>query len=65
MIDQKQRWTKAYEQFKRKAKNVIGQVKQSECTKCCESLEAKHGKGEVFKVVKQMVKRNKDVTGAG
>ena len=26
--------------------------------------EAKHGKGEVFKVVKQMVKRNKDVTGA-
>ena len=56
---------KAYEQIKRKAKNVIGQAKQSECTKCCESLEAKHGKGEVFKVVKQMVKRNKDVTGAG
>ena len=56
---------KAYEQIKRKAKDVIGQAKQSECTKCCESLEAKHGKGEVFKVVKQMVKRNKDVTGAG
>ena len=56
---------KAYEQIKRKAKNVIGQAKQSECTKCCESLEAKHGKGEVFKAVKQMVKRNKDVTGAG
>ena len=28
-------------------------------------MEEKHSKGKVFKAVEQMVKRNRDVTGAG
>jgi hypothetical protein len=54
-----------YEQVRRNAKKIIGEAKQSESKKWCESLENKHAKGDVFKAVKQMVKRNKDVTGAG
>ena len=55
----------AYAQAKRNAKNVIGSVKQNESKKWCESMEEKHAKGKVFKAVEQMVKRNRDVTGAG
>jgi hypothetical protein len=55
----------AYKQAKRRAKTVIGKAKESESKRWCESVEASHRKGEVFRVVKQMKKRNRDVTGAG
>ena len=55
----------AYEQVKRNAKKVIGAAKENESKKWCESLEASYDKGEVFRVVKQMEKRNRDVTGVG
>ena len=58
-------YKEAYAQAKRNAKNVIGSVKQNESKKWCESMEEKHSKGKVFKAVEQMVKRNRDVTGAG
>ena len=55
----------AYAQANRIAKEVIGSVKQNESKKWCESMKEKHAKGKVFKAVDQIVKRNRDVTGAG
>ena len=55
----------AYAQANRNAKKVIGSVKQNESKKRCESMKEKHAKGKVFKAVEQIVKRNRNVTGAG
>ena len=56
---------KAYKQAKKITNKVIGKAKESESKKLCEFLESSHANGEVFRVVKQMVKRNRDVTGTG
>jgi hypothetical protein len=55
----------AYHEAKRKASRVIGKAKESERRKIGESLDEEDGKGRLYRAVKQMVKRNKDVVGGG
>jgi hypothetical protein len=56
---------KAYEQASRMTKKVIGKAKENASKKWCESFESSYAKGEMFRVVKQITRRNRDVTGAG
>ena len=56
---------KAYEHANRITKKVISKAKDSESKKWCDSFEFSYAKGDMFKIVKQMKRRNKDVTGAG
>ena len=54
-----------YNRVKRKANKVIAKAKEGETKKWGESLDREDGKGKVFRVVKQMVRRNRDVVGGG
>ena len=52
-----------YNRVKRKANKLIAKAKEGERKKWGESLDREDGKGKVFRVVKQMVRRNRDVVG--
>ena len=55
----------AYQRANKASRKVIGNAKESASKLWCKLLESGHGTGEACRVVKQMVKRNRDVTGAG
>jgi hypothetical protein len=55
----------AYERAKCAAKKVISRVKEAERKEWSESLEKENEKGTIFKVVKQVVRKNRDVVGGG
>jgi hypothetical protein len=55
----------AYNIVKRNANKVIAKAKEAERKKLGEALDRQDEKGKVFRVAKQMVKRNKDVVGGG
>ena len=50
---------------KRAAKSAIFNAKNAERLKFCEELEDVDRKGNVFRVAKQLVRKNRDVVGAG
>src|SRR6478735_7561548 len=54
-----------YERSKKEAKKVIGRAKEAERVKWGQSLDRADEEGRVFKVVKQMVRRNIDIVGGG
>ena len=54
-----------YNRAKRAAKLAIFNAKNAERLKFCEELENENRKGNVFRVAKQLVRKNKDVVGAG
>ena len=54
-----------YERSKKEAKKVIGRAKEAERVKWGQSLDRADEEGRVFKVVKQMVRRNTDIVGGG
>jgi len=54
-----------YERSKKEAKKVIGRVKEAERVKWGQSLDRAGEEGRVFKVVKQMIRRNTDIVGGG
>ena len=56
---------KMYEAAKKNAKKVIAKAKQAETVKFCDMLEKEEGKGNLFRVVKQMVGKNRNVVGVG
>jgi hypothetical protein len=53
----------AYKLAKNKSRKVISTAKREEGKRVGEFLDEENDKGKVFKAVKKMVKRNKDVTG--
>ena len=53
-----------YNQAKGDAKKAIFKAKNDERKKFCEDLEREDEKGNLFRVAKQLVKRNIDVVGA-
>jgi hypothetical protein len=55
----------AYKHAKKTAQRVIAKAQSDERQKFGEMLESEDGKGNLFKVAKQMVKENKDVVGVG
>ena len=57
--------TVEYNIAKRNAKKVIGKVKEEEGRRLRENLDSEDGKCRVFKVVKQMMENNKNVTRGG
>ena len=54
-----------YNRVKRAAKLAIFNAKNAERRKFCEELEDADRKGNVFRVAKQLVRKNRDVVGAG
>ena len=54
-----------YERSKKEAKKVIGRAKEAERVKWGQSMDRADEEGRVFKVVKQMVRRNTDIVGGG
>ena len=54
-----------YNRAKRAAKLAIYNAKNAERLKFCEELEDEDRKGNVFRVAKQLVRKNRDVVGAG
>ena len=54
-----------YNRAKRAAKLAIFNAKNAERLKFCEELEDEDRKGNVFRVAKQLVRKNRDVVGAG
>ena len=54
-----------YNRAKRAAKLAIFNAKNAERRKFCEELEDEDRKGNVFRVAKQLVRKNRDVVGAG
>ena len=54
-----------YNRAKRAAKLAIFNAKNAERLKLCEELEDVDRKGNVFRVAKQLVRKNSDVVGAG
>jgi hypothetical protein len=54
-----------YYQAKREAKRAIYKAQEAERTKFADELELANGKGAVFRVAKQMVRKGKDVVGGG
>src|SRR4029077_17641644 len=55
----------AYNAAKKEAKIVICRAKNDACRNFGEMCEKKHSEGNIFKVVKRIVKENKDVVGCG
>ena len=55
----------AYREANRESKKVIGKAKERERRKLGETLEQEESKGRLFKIVKQMVKKNAVVCGGG
>jgi len=55
----------AYCKARAEAKRVIAKTKEVERQKLGEMLEKEDAKGNLFRVAKQMVKRNRDVVGGG
>ena len=54
-----------YNRAKRAGQLAIFNAKNAERLKFCEELEDENRKGNVFRVAKQLVRKNKDVVGAG
>jgi hypothetical protein len=54
-----------YQATKCKAKKEVAGAKEAERVKICEDLEEAEGKGNLFRMVKQMRDNNKDVVGGG
>ena len=54
-----------YNRAKRAAKLAIFNAKNAERLKLCEGLKDEDRKGNVFRVAKQLVRKNRDVVGAG
>ena len=54
-----------YLQIKREAKKAVHQAQEIEYRKFGEKLDIEDGKGNIFRVAKQIVRKNKDVVGAG
>ena len=54
-----------YNRAKRAAKLAIFKAKNAERLKFCEELKDEDWKGNVFRVAKQLVRKNRDVVGAG
>ena len=54
-----------YNRAKRAAKLAIFKAKNAERLKFCEELKDEDRKGNVFRVAKQLVRKNRDVVGAG
>src|SRR3989442_3419135 len=52
-------------QAKRRSKRVVAKAQGEEKQRYCDMLEAEDGKGNVFRVAKQMVGLNKDITVSG
>src|SRR6059036_1631878 len=52
-------------QAKRRSKRVVAKAQGEERQRYCDMLEAEDGKGNVFRVAKQMVGLNKDITASG
>src|SRR2546425_5049208 len=50
---------------KGRSKRVVAKAQGEERQRYCDMLEAEDGKGNVFRVVKQMVGLNKDITASG
>src|SRR2546426_9830214 len=55
----------AYREANKESKKVIGKAKERERRKLGETLEQEESKGRLFKIVKQMVKKNAVVCGGG
>ena len=55
----------AYNVGKRKCNKVISRAKEAARRKLGDSLESADGKGELFRVAKQIVRKNKEVVGGG
>jgi len=55
----------AYKQAKRNSKRVIWRVKEAERKKMREALDKKESEGKLFRAVKQMERKNRDVVGGG
>ena len=55
----------AYMQAKRRSKRVVAKAQGEERQRYCDMLEAEDGRGNVFRVAKQMVGLNKDITASG
>jgi hypothetical protein len=54
-----------YQTAKRRARKEVASAKEAERVKICTGLEEAEGKGNLFRVVKQMRDKNKDVVGGG
>jgi hypothetical protein len=54
-----------YYRAKREAKRVVGKAQEAERRKLAEELKVADGKGTLFRIAKQMVKKGKDVVGGG
>src|SRR5207245_1188944 len=52
-------------QAKRRSKRVVAKAQGEERQRYCDMLEAEDGKGNVFRVAKEMVGLNKDITASG
>ena len=55
----------AYKLAKGRSKRVVAKVQEEERQIYCDMLEEEDGKGNVFRVAKQMVGLNKDITASG
>src|SRR3989442_5378556 len=55
----------AYMVAKGRCKRVVAKAQGEERQRYCDMLEAEDGKGNVFRVAKQMVGLNKDITASG
>jgi hypothetical protein len=55
----------AYKAAKCISNQAVSRAKEAERQKLGESLDTEDGKGNLFRVVKQMVRKNKDVVGGG
>ena len=50
---------------KGRSKRVVAKAQDEERQRYCDILEEEDGKGSVFRVAKQMVRLNKDITASG
>ena len=55
----------AYKLAKARSKRVVAKAQDEERQRYCDMLEEEDGKGNVFRVAKQMVGLNKDITASG
>jgi hypothetical protein len=55
----------AYRVANKSVKKAIAKAKEQECKRIGENLESADGKGNLFRVAKQMAQRNRDVIGGG
>ena len=54
----------AYKTAKVHAKHVVDKLKENERVSICNRLEEADGKGDLYRVVKQLTKENKDIVGS-